>query len=231
MGGRNAIQRRSAPWVSTMRISTSTKHLRSTNKRVSPKWALEAWLLTGECPDYISQETAQPIETIIWYSKLFFDVQDRLNAPSFIVRNAIGPKIYRGLTPQDVGVIWRHFAYGIGPGMVEQLVGDFVEADKTDYLYLFDGTYQDADLTPERRDLHQAIRVLLMPAMEVLRMVGRAVQDPEVRATATSWGDVLDVIATSGTRYLHDPERDESAAPGGDSGAMARSAWDVEAAV
>ena len=176
------------------------------------KWALQAWLLTGDSPESISGETAIPLEEITWYARLFFDVEDRLHNRSFITHHVIGPKIHYGLSVEDVDVIWRFWAYNGGPRVLEALLDDFFEADMPDYRYLFDGTFRNADLPRTRLILQQALRVQLMSAEDVLRMLSAALKDPATTARAKTLDDLVESLAM--------PEMGcDSASPGDEPGA------------
>jgi hypothetical protein len=159
-------------------------------------WTLQAWLLTGEPFEVISGETPVSVDEIVWYTRLFFDVQDRLYCPSFITHRVIGPKIHYGLSAQDVDVIWRAWAYNGGRYILQSLLDDFIETGRDDYGYLVDGTYRNADLPLERLLLHQAIRVQLLSLEDVTKMLFRALKDPGIAARGGTIDEFIQSLVT-----------------------------------
>ena len=164
-------------------------------------WKLQAWLLTGEPMDVIADKLLLPIETVTWYERLFFDTHDRLDNRSFIAHSVIGRKIHYGLSVKDVDIIWRFWAYGGGPCILESLLADFAEAGRSDYAYLFDGTYRNADLPHERRLLQQALRVHLLPGEDIMKMLNTALNDPEIVARAPSFDELIELLVTPDMGY------------------------------
>jgi hypothetical protein len=154
-------------------------------------WMLQAWLLTGESLEFISGETSTPIEEIVWFARLFFDVQERLHSRSFITHRVIGPKIHYGLSEKDVDVIWRFWAYNGGRYILQSLLDDFIETGRDDYGYLFDGTFRNAVLPMERLLLHQAIRVQLLSIEDITKMLFRVLKEPETLAGGRTFGDLI----------------------------------------
>ncbi len=51
-----------------------------------------AWILTGEPIDRIADILSEPVESLTVYERLFFDVQDRLEAEIAILMRVIGPQ-------------------------------------------------------------------------------------------------------------------------------------------
>jgi hypothetical protein len=168
-------------------------------------WSLQAWLLTGESLEVISQKILVPVETVTWYGRLFFDVVDRLDHRSFITHRVIGPKIHYGLNVKDVDVIWRFWAYGGGPCILESLLDDFAEAGWSDYGYLLDGTYRNADLPHERQLAQQALRVQLLSPEDIMKMLNTALNDPEIAARAPSFHELIELFVTSDMGYPSAP--------------------------
>jgi hypothetical protein len=158
-------------------------------------WELQAWLLTREPVTIIAEETGLPSETIAAYSRFFFDLDRRLDARSFVVHQVIGPKIHYGLNPQDVGVIWRHYAYWLGPHVLRALLADFREAGRCDYGYLFDGSQKLQELSLDRLYLHQAIRALLLTPQDMRRLLYMLISLPHITAHAQLSDALYDLLA------------------------------------
>ena len=132
-----------------------------------PRWALESWLLSGEPVEVVGEQIGQEVELVRWYATVFFDLGDRITAPGFVTHEVIGPKLHDGLTVKDVDVLWKHFAYTMGPHALQAVIDDFVEAGRDDYSYLADGTFKNVRLPEIRRLIHQTIRVKLLPVDNV----------------------------------------------------------------
>jgi hypothetical protein len=79
------------------------------------QWEVEARLLAGETCDQIAAKCGLAAEAVAAYHALFFHVQDRLGASSYIIHTVLGPKIHDGLTEADVDVILKLFGYRGGP--------------------------------------------------------------------------------------------------------------------
>ncbi len=128
-----------------------------------PRWAMEAWLLSGEPLEVVGEQTGQEVEVVEWYVAAFFDLGERIQAPGFVTHEVIGSKLHDGLTPADVDVLWKHFAYTMGPHALQAVIDDFVAAGWDDYGYLVDGTFKNVRLPELRRLIHQTIRVKMLP--------------------------------------------------------------------
>ena len=102
-----------------------------------------------------------------------------MDAPGFIVHSVIGRKIHFGLTPQDLGVIWRHYAYWLGPYALRDLLADFRESGRTDYSYLYDGSQKPQDMSLDRLWLHQALRALLLTSQDMRKLFHLLVTLPQ----------------------------------------------------
>jgi len=160
----------------------------------TPRWTLEAWLLTGKPMKFIAKKLSLPVETVTWYERLFFDTRDRLQTKSFITHAAIGREIHLP-TPQDVGAIWRLFAYHLGPFALEAIIEDFTAAGRPDYSHLFEAGAEADNISLDRRLLQQAIRMILLPIDEFRKMLVHALNDPQTRAGIHSWDELMDQLA------------------------------------
>jgi hypothetical protein len=72
-------------------------------------------LLTGMVShDQIGARFGIKATTVEAYSRLFFDVEDRLDQPEYILFIVIGEAIYRGLAGRAYDLMWKLFAYSGG---------------------------------------------------------------------------------------------------------------------
>ena len=147
------------------------------------KWALQAWLLTGESLARVARETSVPLPVVKWYRRLFFDVGKRMTAPGFITHQVIGSKLHCGLTPQDVGVPWKLFGYWYGPHLLSLAIEDLLATGKPDYSHLLADWRDDQNVPELRRWLHRVIRVRLLSAAEALRYSPMVATSPDFAET------------------------------------------------
>ena len=85
-----------------------------------PRWTVEAHLLTGEPLDRVAERSGLGHDVLAVYHEIFFDVQDRLKATSYIAHHVIGRKLHIGLTEDDDGVLLKIAGFrGLG-----EVIGD-----------------------------------------------------------------------------------------------------------
>jgi len=82
---------------------------------------IEARLLSGECCEQIAVKTGATSELIRWYSSLFFDVADKLNAPDYITTVLIGNGLH-DLSLDDNRTLWRAYGYWGGGDVLDMVV-------------------------------------------------------------------------------------------------------------
>jgi hypothetical protein len=88
----------------------------------SPRWLLEAYLLTDLAIDEVARECSLPTAVVEAYHELFFDVRGKLQARDWIVSQVIlsAPNNHFA-GPQPAG-IWKYYAYTGGPYVLEVVV-------------------------------------------------------------------------------------------------------------
>jgi hypothetical protein len=94
---------------------------------VARRQELEAHLLTGEPYAAIAKKMAADPKAIEYYSQIFFDVRDRLEASGWIypiIRHQRRDEQYWGYSAADAerGYVLRLFAYGGGPHVLDALL-------------------------------------------------------------------------------------------------------------
>ncbi len=96
------------------------------DQNVAQRAAIEAQILAREDDYAIGQRCGIDPIVVTAYSELFFDVRSRLDHPSYIVNCVIGPELQTGLTTRDYPLLWKLYAYFMGPYMLEALETRFV---------------------------------------------------------------------------------------------------------
>jgi hypothetical protein len=86
------------------------------------RWVIEARTLSGESFDAIARKCGLLPEAIEMYAKLFYDVIDMLGADTWVMCQAVGPRLFRGMTEQDLDVWWKLLGYCFGPLMLDTLI-------------------------------------------------------------------------------------------------------------
>jgi hypothetical protein len=83
---------------------------------------LDARILARLPADQVAAACGLTVGAVQAYEALFFDVREYLPYPDFIVPIVVGPKLYYGITPEDVDVVLKHVGYVSGPILVDWLV-------------------------------------------------------------------------------------------------------------
>ena len=83
---------------------------------------VEARVLARQSPDEIAAACRLDASVVELFEMLFFAVRDRLNSPSWIQHNVLGPKTWEPLQRDDVGWTWRAFGYAYGPVAIDELI-------------------------------------------------------------------------------------------------------------
>jgi hypothetical protein len=86
------------------------------------RWHLEARLLTEESLTKIASRCQLDEGTVEAYEALFFGVRDEFFKTDSLLFRVIGPSLYRGLHPRDIGSLWKLLAYRGGPLVLDYLV-------------------------------------------------------------------------------------------------------------
>ncbi len=92
-----------------------------------PKAALEAFLLTGERVDVVSQRCSVPVAAVEVFTKVYFDVRDRLGHRDWIAKHAIGSGKWVGFREDELGQVLKMFAYYGGMDLLDAVLAVCVE--------------------------------------------------------------------------------------------------------
>jgi hypothetical protein len=94
------------------------------------KSELEARLLSRSDHEDISLHIGTSSETVKFYEKLFYNVEDKLDTSGYVYHTAIGREMHRGFTEREFDKLWKWYAYTYGPLMLNSLLGQVVEANR-----------------------------------------------------------------------------------------------------
>ncbi|MEM4406681.1 MAG: hypothetical protein QXS68_06515 [Candidatus Methanomethylicaceae archaeon] len=86
------------------------------------KWELQARLLSRDSCASIARRMSLTPEVIDTYEKLFFNVLDRLDQPSYIVQQVFGESLHAGLRERDFDLLWKLYGYIGGPWVLDAVV-------------------------------------------------------------------------------------------------------------
>ena len=174
-----------------------------------PKAALEAYLLTGEPVEVVSQSCSVPVPVVEAYVKVFFDVRDRLTVGDWIARMAIGSGLWGGFEKHDVGSLWKAFGYHGRSHVLDVIISVSVQ----DGLVTDIGALRDRLQPVTNARLMQSARMAIAAAMVPLHASGTKLsqlhaQVREVQATPKT-RSVASILADSVMRSLTTSDRVE----------------------
>ena len=87
-----------------------------------PRWEAEARLVAGQDIGAIAARLGLPTEVLVAYEALFYAVGDRLEILDWVAAVVFGPRVYIGLAPDDLELIWKVFAYSGGPLILDAVI-------------------------------------------------------------------------------------------------------------
>ncbi len=85
------------------------------------KVELESRILAREPFADIAKKLATTEEIVDLYEQVFFNVADRLEAPSYITHHAIGSDLHHGVSSRSFPAIWKLYGYWAGPVVLDAL--------------------------------------------------------------------------------------------------------------
>ena len=138
---------------------------------------VEARLLAAEPFGEIARKLACSEQAIAMFSRLFFDVADRLQAKSWVTHYAIG---LHGDRPREaleqLGRLWKFFGYWGGPTIVDEMVFEFSEVLKPKTADEVKRFFDQAATAAIRRKAALALHLMPIDTPAVARRVMRAAQ-------------------------------------------------------
>ncbi len=86
------------------------------------RFEIEARILACQPLAEIADRVCAPLNAIIYYEKLFFNVTDRIEKPGYILHQVIGPSVHKGLSDRHYDVLWKLYGYFYGPVVLDSLI-------------------------------------------------------------------------------------------------------------
>jgi hypothetical protein len=136
------------------------RHMREDNGAECPRWEVEARLLAEDKPESIAARLALDPRAILAYEALFFNVQDRLHAQSWIVHTVMGRSIYANLTERQFDLLWKMYGYFGGPFVLDALVTTFSNPTKATSADRVNDFFSDDTRSVARRKSAIAMRTM-----------------------------------------------------------------------
>ncbi len=138
---------------------------------------IEARLLAAEPFGEIARKLACFEESVKMFAELFFDVGDRLGAPSWVTHNAI--RLHDAPSRESIeqlGRLWKLFGYWAGPTIVDELVYEFSEVLRPKSPGEVKDFFDQAATAAIRRKAALALHMMPIDKPAVARRVMRAAQ-------------------------------------------------------
>jgi hypothetical protein len=85
------------------------------------RWALEGYLLSRTPLDHITSWMATSVDTVVWYTKLFFDVIPYLDADSYVATVVIGGSL-QAPHDRDIGTLWKIAGFCFGGTFLRDMI-------------------------------------------------------------------------------------------------------------
>jgi len=82
---------------------------------------IEARILARQPANEVAAKCRLATCAIEVYEKLFFDVRDRLDTPSWITHQVLGPKTWQPLERDDIEWVWKGLGYQYGAEVLDEL--------------------------------------------------------------------------------------------------------------
>ena len=121
----------------------------------------EAHILAGRVDSEISEITDQDIDSIMWYEKIFFNVREKLETPSYIDAQVLAKAVNCGLANLNLRLMVKFWAYYGGPYMLDAFINGMPRqfakpGPNTDYQKVLTNT-QNLDLIKYSTDATKAL--------------------------------------------------------------------------
>jgi hypothetical protein len=193
------------------------------------RWEVEARVLAGQEPAAIAASLGLSSDAVEAFTRLFFDVGDRLDAVDYLVGFALGHDLDNGIAQDDFGTIVKVIGYNVGPMAVDSLVSRWGWPTAARL-----GPQPAAESARMRRAVDFLIAALGLPTdgsnARILNRLNRLVDDLDRTSSARTIGPVATPVLVEGDPPLiADPNpRDEvsfSPAPASDNFRLATPGW------
>lgn len=85
------------------------------------RFEIESRILARQSGNEIDIKCGLATSVVEIYEELFFDVRDRLDTPSWITHQVLGPKTWQPLERDDIAFVWRICGYKYGTRAIAEL--------------------------------------------------------------------------------------------------------------
>lgn len=89
------------------------------------RYSIEAYILARMDAWTLARECRVATNVIRAFEALFFNVADSLGHTLYIVNCVFGPSVHMGLTTREYDVLWKLYAYFLGPAVLTALINKF----------------------------------------------------------------------------------------------------------
>lgn len=86
------------------------------------RWEVQARILARQTDEEVAAQCELTPQTVHWFEAVFFCVRDRLDARDWIAARVIGPGLWRGFAPEEMGQLWAYFGYNAGPLALDVII-------------------------------------------------------------------------------------------------------------
>lgn len=116
---RTCRDRRGPEWLAQRHPAVAAAYYLSRQAKPLERAEVEARLLARQTDDAIAAQCGLSAAAIAAFHTLFFNVRDSLDAEIYVYTNVIGPKVFAGLTENDVDIFLKMLGFAHGPLMVD----------------------------------------------------------------------------------------------------------------
>ncbi|MSR55684.1 MAG: hypothetical protein EXS09_20745 [Gemmataceae bacterium] len=83
---------------------------------------LEAWLLSHISLEKVAVRASKPLEVVLHYEALFFNVHDRMDQGDWIMGKVLTQAVFEGIQQRDLPALWKLVAYLGGEYVLEAFI-------------------------------------------------------------------------------------------------------------
>jgi len=130
------------------------------NSKQPIKAEIEARILAIEDFDKIADRCGCSVDTIKYFEKMFFNVNDKLKNTSYILHQVMGPAIHRGMSQRDYDLLWKLYGYFCGSAVVDAVTTTFTNPTRPETPEQVDAMFIDDTKTVMRRKAAIAARTI-----------------------------------------------------------------------
>ncbi len=157
-------------------------------KTLTVRSEIEARLLANESNETLADRCGCTAGTVECFEKLFFNVREKLKNTTYILHQALGPAIYKGLHEREHDLLWKLYGYFCGSYVIDALTTTFTKSDKPDSKEQVDALFIDDTKQVMRRKAAIAARTVGVNEFTQLRLLEIYAQFLEIEKDADGSG-------------------------------------------